>query len=91
MSPAASVTVAHTIATLARWQRTFTVPSYWVTDHGTNFINEVLPATAETHNTLHKPTVAYSPWTNGPVELLNSDIPSTLRSIFGELKLGTQD
>lgn len=91
VTPTSNATAEHAAETLARWQRTFTAPCFWVSDQGPHFINEVLSTMANTFNIQHKPTVAYSPWVNGTVERLNRDILAALRSLLAELKLGPQD
>lgn len=91
LSPSTSATAAHAAEVLARWQRTFTTPVYWVSDQGAHFINELMSNMAEAHNIQHRPTVAYSPWVNGTVERLNRDILAALRAVLGELKLAPQD
>lgn len=76
---------------LSRWQHTFTVPLYWVSDQGAHFINDVMKTMSEAFNIQHHPTVADSPWVNGTVERLNRDILCVVRAMLGELKLAPQD
>lgn len=49
---------------------------------------ETIPRDFNIHN---KPTVAYSPWGNGPIERFNRNILAALRGLLGELKLLPQD
>lgn len=91
VTPTSNATAEHAAETLSRWQRTFTAPSYWVSDQGPHFINETLSTMAQSYNIQHKPTVAYSPWVNGTVERLNRDILTAMRALLAELKLGPQD
>lgn len=46
---------------------------------------------AHTYNINNKPTMAYSPWVNGTVGRLNSDILASMRAMLDELKLGPQE
>jgi len=64
LAPTSNANGEFAAATLARWNRTFSAPSFWVSDQGPHFINEVLETMAKSHNIVHKPTVAYSPWAN---------------------------
>lgn len=66
-------------------------PSYWVSDQGSHFINELMESLAKDYNVVHKPTIAYSPWLNGTVERLNRDILSALLAIIAELDHVPQD
>lgn len=86
-----SANAEHAASTLARWNRTFTAPSNWVSDQGSHFINETLRLMATDHRIAHHPTVAYAPWTNGTVERLNRDILSAMRALLAELKLAPQN
>lgn len=91
LSATASASALHAAGVLARWQRTFTAPLYWVSDQGAHFVNALLQSMARDFNIQHKPTVAYSPWVNGTVERLNRDILAAMRSILAELKMAPQD
>lgn len=91
LAPSEKASAEHTAETLTRWNRTFTVPVYWVSDQGSHFINETLLEMASTYKISHKPTVAYSPWSNGTVERLNRDVLRAMRAMLGELKLAPHD
>lgn len=56
-----NATAVQAVETLSRWQRTFTSPSYWVSDQGLHFVNELLSNMASTFCIQHSPTVVYSP------------------------------
>lgn len=91
ISPTPTASSEHAAETLARWQRTFTAPVYWISDQGAHFINALMKTMADTYNIQHKPTVAYSPWVNGTIERINRDILAAMRAMLAELKLGPQD
>jgi len=91
LEPTSSADSTFACAVLARWNRTFTVPRYWVSDQGPHFINELMKELAAAHSIVHKPVVAYSPWVNGTVERLNRDILATMRAVLSELKLAPHD
>ena len=87
----ASANSEHAASILSRWKRTFTAPNYWVSDQRPHFVNEVMKALAATYNFSHRPTVAYSPWSNSTVERLMREVLNATRAIQSELKLGPQD
>lgn len=58
----------HTAYVLARWNRVFTTSEIWVSEEGSNFMNEVMKNLATTHRIWHNFTVAFFTWCNGTVE-----------------------
>lgn len=91
LEPTKSANAEHTASTLARWNHTFTSPVTWVSDQGSHFINETLRTMASDHRISHRPTIAYSPWTNGTVERINRDVLAAYRALIAELNLAPQD
>ena len=76
---------------LARWIRTFTAMTTWVSDQGTHFKNEVMNILANDYRITHHFTTAYSPWSNGTVEAVNRNVMSACRALTTEAKLGPHD
>lgn len=46
---------------------------------------------ADANNMEHSPTVDFLPQINGTVERLNRDIFTAMRTMLGEIKIGSQD
>ena len=83
---------ADTAATeIAKWIRTFTIMTMWVSDQGSYFKNNVMKTLAEDHRIKHNFTVAYSPWVNGTVESCMKHVLAANHGLQSELKLGPQD
>lgn len=91
LEPTPSANAENACAILSRWNRTFTTPKLLVSDQGSHFINQLMKNLASALGIIHKPTVAYLPWSNGKVERLNRDIFSATRATLAELKLALQD
>lgn len=72
---------------ITHWECTFMCPLFWVSEQGSNFINETLSTLASTFNTTQPPTISYSLWAKRTVEQLERDVQSALRSILGQSKL----
>lgn len=81
--PTTSATASHATGKLSRCRCTFPSPSYWISDQGAHFINDLLQAMADAYNMQHNPTVAYSQWVNNTVERLNIGILSAMRAMQG--------
>lgn len=39
----------------------------------------------------HRPTLVYTPWTNGTVQRINRGILSAMRALLSDLKLASKD
>jgi hypothetical protein len=73
------VTVAEAI--LAWWYADFRFPCIHVSDQGSHFKNSVIRELHRLADSKHHFTVAYSPWSNGTVGLVNESILCFLRSL----------
>ena len=53
------------------WIAKFGLPEIFVTDNGTEFINNEIITQCHLYNIEHKPRKSHAPWTNGLVEGMN--------------------
>ena len=58
-----------------------------VTDNGSHFSNRIMRDLARRTNFEHTFTVAYSPWTNGAGERINSEILKTMKALMSQYQL----
>jgi hypothetical protein len=72
---------------LMEWYADFGSPSIHVSDQGTHFKNSVIAELHRLSGSRHHYTVAYSPWSNGTVEIVNESILRCLRSLLSEFKM----
>lgn len=72
---------------LLQWYSRFGHPSVHVSDNGTYFKNNVIKELRRLTGSNHHLTVAYSPWANGTVEVVDINILRLLRSLTSEFKL----
>ena len=76
-----------TADSILQWASFFGFPKVWVSDGATHYINEVLKDISERTSTKHHVTVAYSPWANGTVETMMSQILKVFRAILSEWRM----
>ena len=91
LSPCKSACTENVSDAIARWIRTFTAMSTWVSDKGSHFKNEVLEKLAVDFDITHHFTIAYSPWSNGTVESLCQEVLRVLTAIRSERRLAPHD
>ena len=72
------------------WAANFTLPRVWVSDGASHYVNEVLKELSERTSTTHHVTVAYSPWANGTVESMMSQILKVFRVLLSEWRMPTE-
>ena len=83
--PCESPTAAHAAESLLEWFSRYGVAPVWVSDRGSHFLNEVIRILAQRLHASHHFTLAYCPWANGSIEIINKHILSVLRSLTSEL------
>ena len=71
---------------LHHWIIKFGPPIYLVTDRGSEYVNKEMVQLCTLKRIRHSPRTAYSPWTNGLVEVQNSNFGTHLR-MFLHLKI----
>ncbi|RAW25519.1 hypothetical protein PC110_g18060 [Phytophthora cactorum] len=76
---------------IMKWYSRFGIPKDWVSDQGTHFKNEVISELCTRLKCKQIFSPAYSPWTNGSIELVNRDILQVLRVLILEYKLNHRD
>ena len=64
---------------LHHWIIKFRPPIYLVTDRGSEYVNKEMARLCTLMGIRHSPRIAYSPWTNGLVEVQNRNLGTHLR------------
>ena len=64
---------------LHQWIIKFGSPIYFVTDRGSEYVNKEMAHLCTLMGIRHSPRTAYSPWTNGLVEVQNRNLGTHLR------------
>jgi hypothetical protein len=85
--PAVAANAVTTAAALIDWFATFGVVLDWVSDRGFHFRNVVVCLIREQNHSSRRFTLAYCPWSNGTVEVVNREILRVLRALCSELKI----
>ena len=74
---------------LHQWKIKFGPPIYLVTDRGSEYVNKEMAHLCTLMGIRHSPRTAYSPWTNGLVEVQNRNLGTHLRMFLHDtLKIG---
>ena len=74
---------------LHHWIIKFGPPIYLVTDRGSEYVNKEMAHLCTLMGIRHSPRTAYSPWTNGLVEVQNRNLGTHLRMFYmTHLKIG---
>ena len=66
---------------LHHWIIKFGPPIYLVTDRGSEYVNKEMAHLCTLMGIRHSPRTAYSPWTNGLVEVQNRNLGTHLRNV----------
>ena len=77
----------HTVGALMDWFTTFGVVLDWVSDRGSHFKNEVVDRLREQNRASHRFTLAYAPWSNETVEVVNREVLRVLRALCSEFRI----
>ena len=59
---------------LLHWNNKFGPPIHLVTDRGSKYVNKEMAHLRTLMGIIHSPRTAYSPWTNGLVEVQNRNL-----------------
>ena len=74
-------------AALVDWFKRFGVVQQWVSDRGTHFKNQVVDQLRKALLAQHHFVLAYCPWANGTVEVVNRLVLRCFKALMSELKL----
>ena len=85
--PATNANAETTADALIDWFSCFGTVKQWVSDRGSHFKNEVVRSLREKSNSSHHFTLAYTPWTNGTIEVVCRELLRTLRVLTSEFQL----
>ena len=66
---------------LHHWITKYGPPIYLATDRGSEYVNKDTAHLCTFKGIRHSPRTAYSPWTNGPVEVQNRNLGTHLRNV----------
>ena len=80
--PVSSTTASETISGLEKFFLTFGIPQKLEYDKGSAFINAELTSWTHELGITYAPRTAYSPWTNGKVEIQNKHLGTHFRIFF---------
>ena len=84
----ASATADEVCAALTDWFKRFGTVQTWVSDRGTHFKNQVVERLRKALSAQHHLILAYCPWANGTVEVVNRLVLRCYKALLSELKLG---
>jgi transposase InsO family protein len=76
---------------LLNWYSDFGIPKIHISDQGSHFKNSVIRELHRLMGSKAHYTVAYSPWSNGTVEIVNKSILNCLRSLISEFQSNLSD
>lgn len=80
-------TAENVVTDLETWGGYFGVPRVWISDGGSHYKSQVLEEFRRRYGSSHNIVVAYSPWANGTVETLMSQILRVLRALLNEFQM----
>jgi transposase InsO family protein len=89
--PCTSADHANAIDALLDWFSRFGVALVWVSDQGTHFKNHIIDSLRFRLQAQHHFVLAYTPWANGTVEVINRSILSVFRRMISEFRLEFRD
>ena len=91
LTVARTPTAESTVAALLSWSANFGIPKVWVSDGASHYVNTVMNELNERLSVKHHIVVAHSPWANGTVESMMSQILRVLRALLFEWRMQEQD
>ena len=91
MYPCMEQTAAFTAECLYDWFSRYGIVPIWVWDRGSHFLNTVIEELCLKLHAQHHFTLAYCPWSNGTIEVINSHILSVFRSLLSEFRMSPDD
>jgi hypothetical protein len=91
LTVAQTPTAESTVAALLSWSANFGIPKVWVSDGASHYVNTVMNEMNEHLSVKHHIVVAHSPWANGTVESMMSQILRVLRALLSEWRMQEQN
>ena len=76
---------------LAHWVRTFSAMEVWISYPGSHLKTSIMESLAKDYSIKHQLVVAYSPWANETVEVVNKHFMAACRAMTTELNLGLHE
>lgn len=76
---------------LLSWHSRYGSAEIHISDQGTHFTAMVIKELQRLLNIQMKPTVAYSPWANGTVEIVNKHVLEIFRALLSEFQMEQKD
>ena len=76
---------------ICTWIAAFGSPSWFVSDQGSHFKNNLMEQIRDELKVNHHFTTAYTPWANGTVERVCREVQRTCRALLSEWNLAPQD
>ena len=89
--PCLNPTSAFAAECLFDWICRYGIPLTFVSDRGSHFLNSLIEDLCLKLHIRHHFTLAYCPWSNGTIEVVNRHILHVLRSLLSELRLEPMD
>ena len=75
---------------LISWFADFGIALTWVSDRGSHFKNDVIKRLSDETHSHHHFTLAYTPWSNGTVEVVCREVLRCMRALLSEWMLPFQ-
>jgi hypothetical protein len=89
--PCLNPTASFAAECLVDWITRYGIPSVFVSDRGSHFLNSLIEDLCLKLHISHHFTLAYCPWSNGTIEVINRHILFVFRSLISELRLDLVD
>jgi hypothetical protein len=89
--PCDAPTADAAVSGLIGWFAEFGPPKVLVSDRGSHFRNQVVQGLTKQYAQKHHFTLAYCPWSNGTIEVVNRLLVKIARALLSEMKLPPKD
>ena len=75
------------VEALLHWYSRLGIPEIHVSDNASHFKNQVIKELNRQMSIKHHYTIAYAPWTNGTVEVVNKTLLEIMRALCSEMRI----
>jgi Integrase zinc binding domain len=89
--PCEHANAANTVDALTTFFAAFGVSTTWILDQGSHLKNSLVEGLRQTLRWRHQFSLAYTPWSNGTVEVVNMEIMRVFRALLGEFRMQQVD
>lgn len=89
--PARGPTAIKATHSVLVWGSRYGLPTWIISDGGSHFKNRAIRLLAEQMGLQHHITLAYCPWANGSVEIVDKELLWTMRAVISELGYSATD